>query len=335
MFIDCNDQAVKIADYVSFGPNNELYLANNQTIAFMVNAGANVADVQLGIKAANGNTVTYEINGDSHTVKTTTDMYYSILKYAEAGTVTIKNVSGGILSLTNIKVTHTSDPGAESGISLLSMDGESVGTVLKMLRKAPAEEEGDPKPTDPEESTPTKPTDPEESKPEKPAKPDNSELKKAVDAAKKLKAADYTEASFKALDNARKAAEKVLKNKKSTQAQIDKALADLNQAMEELVAKPDTTALKKAVDAAKKLKSKDYTKASFKALDNARKAAEKVLKDKNATQAQVDKALADLNAAVEGLEAAGSTKPGGASSGLEVLTSVLKTLSKLLQGSKR
>jgi hypothetical protein len=65
------------------------------------------------------------------------------------------------------------------------------------------------------------------------------------------------------------------------------------------------------VEEAKKLKEKDYTKESFKVLDQAVKNAEKVLKDKKATQADIDKALAELNGAVDALEAnAPAPKPG-------------------------
>lgn len=154
IFIDCNDEVTSIADYVSYGPNNEVYLAKNQAIAFKVNVPENVADVQLGIKMANGSSVTYKINGDSYTVSTATDMYYSILKYAKAGTVTIKNISEGILSLTNIKVTHTSAPATETGISLLSMDAESAGFALMSLRSTSAIEEEVPETTKPEENVP-------------------------------------------------------------------------------------------------------------------------------------------------------------------------------------
>lgn len=235
IFIDCNDEVNSIADYVSYGPNNELYLANGQAIAFNVTMDDTVADVQLGIKAANGNTVTYEINRDSYTVKTTTDMYYSILDYAKGtGPVVIKNVSGGILSLTNIKVTHTSAPTSESGISLLSMDGESAGAALMMLRRAPVvEEEEIPETTVPETTVP------EETEPEKtePSEPDNTQLKAAVEAARKLKEKDYTKESYAAVKAARKAAEKVLRDRKATQAEIDEALAELTEALEALETK--------------------------------------------------------------------------------------------------
>ena len=164
VFIDCNDNTSQIADYVSYGPNNELYLAPNQAIAFNVNVPDNVADIQLGIKVANGNSVTYSINGEQKSVNTTTDMYYSILSYAKSGTVSIKNTSGGILSLTNIKMTHTSAPAAESGISLLSMDAESVGYALMSLR-APIVEDEIPETTVPEETEPEE-TIPETTEPE-------------------------------------------------------------------------------------------------------------------------------------------------------------------------
>ena len=183
IFIDCNDGTTSISDYVSYGPNNELYLAQNQAIAFNVNTyyqvsitafetgvtyytkntdgtyqkvtgdydegttyylSQPVSDVQLGIKVGNGSSVTYTINGDTYTVSSTTDMYYSILKYAEAGTVVIKNTSGGILSLTNIKVTYTSKPvttDSTSTASLLSMDAESVGYSLMMLRAVPSSDD--------------------------------------------------------------------------------------------------------------------------------------------------------------------------------------------------
>lgn len=242
IFIDCNDATTSIADYVSFGPNNELYLANNQAIAFTVSDN-NIADIQLGIKVANGGSVTYEINGEQKTVNTATDMYYSILDYARDGqVVTIKNLSGGILSLTNIKVTHTEAPANESGISLLSMDGESAGVALMMLRRAPVIEEEVPETIVPEETEPEV-TEPEVTEPEAtdPSMPDNTELKAAVEAVKKLKEKDYTKESFKALDKAVKSAEKVLKDKKVTQEKIDEALADLNEAVEALEANTPAT----------------------------------------------------------------------------------------------
>ena len=134
VFIDCNDGTSSLAEYISYGPNNELYLKAGQAVAFNVDT-ANVADVQLGIKLANGDSVTYTINGKEYTVKTATDMYYSILEAAKSnstGTVVIKNVSGGILSLTNIKTTHESAPVTVK--SVLGMNAKSVEFALMSLR---------------------------------------------------------------------------------------------------------------------------------------------------------------------------------------------------------
>ena len=150
IFLDGVKANTSIADYVSYGPNNELYLAPGQAIAFNVNIPSNVADIQLGMKMANGASVTYSIIGstgtytassvDTYTLKSTTDMYYSILDYAKNGTVVIMNTSdettGGILSLTNIKVTHTSEPDASasdaSTANLLWMDADSVAYALEV-----------------------------------------------------------------------------------------------------------------------------------------------------------------------------------------------------------
>ncbi|MBQ8830713.1 MAG: VWA domain-containing protein [Oscillospiraceae bacterium] len=154
VFIDCTDSTSVIADYVNHGPNNELYLKNGQAIAFnVVTTGA--ADVQLGIKMANGDPVTYTIsatNGtdtisESVTVSTATDMYYSILKYAKYGTVTIKNTSGGILSLTNIKVTQEQASSDVAAANLLWMDAETTGFALMSFRAY------SPESTEPEDTT--------------------------------------------------------------------------------------------------------------------------------------------------------------------------------------
>ena len=165
VFIDCADETSSIKDYVSYGPNNELYLAPNQAIAFNVTTNAYVADVQLGMKLGNGSSVTYTINGDQKTISTTTDMYYSILSYAKSGTVTIKNISGGILSLTNIKVTYTQDPASiPSTTGLIWNDADSVGYALRSLRATVVEDEV-PETTAPEETVPEE-TVPEETEPE-------------------------------------------------------------------------------------------------------------------------------------------------------------------------
>lgn len=51
IFIDGQTGNVSMADYTSYGPNNELYLAKGQAVAFRLNAAGNVADIQIALKA--------------------------------------------------------------------------------------------------------------------------------------------------------------------------------------------------------------------------------------------------------------------------------------------
>lgn len=109
---------VSMADYANQGPNNEVYLEETQGIAFKLvtdNKDA-VKTVQIGAKLAKGTSGTLYSNafsGDKQ-LTTATDMYYKLDnltwtaasngKY-ESNVITFKNNSGGIISLTNVKVT--------------------------------------------------------------------------------------------------------------------------------------------------------------------------------------------------------------------------------------
>ena len=88
VFIDGSkeNQAVSMADYTSYGPNNELYLAKGQAVAFRLNAAGNVADIQIALKAIQAGIKAHAVitttdgaklfDGD---IATATDMYRSIL----------------------------------------------------------------------------------------------------------------------------------------------------------------------------------------------------------------------------------------------------------------
>ncbi len=118
----------QLADYVSYGPNNEVYLAKNQSVAFLLgNVTDNVQNIHLGAKSADGRDVTYTIkniaqkqysengvdvgdayNEKTNTLNTATDMYYDITGWKN-DIIVITNTSDSILSLTNIKATYKSD----------------------------------------------------------------------------------------------------------------------------------------------------------------------------------------------------------------------------------
>lgn len=138
IFIDGQTGNVSMADYTSYGPNNELYLAKGQAVAFRLNAAGNVADIQIALKAIQAGIKAHAViattdgaklfDGD---IETATDMYRSILA-ANEKTVVITNTGDGILSITNLKVTYSEKPGATDTLSL-TMDEKSALAALSAV----------------------------------------------------------------------------------------------------------------------------------------------------------------------------------------------------------
>lgn len=205
VFIDGDEKVgeAQISDYVSFGPNNEVYLAPGQRVAFILSTPTNIANVHIGIKSADGKIGTYTItniaqasntetgvtagdyyNAKTATIDTTTDMYYDITGY-KSDIIVISNTGDkydttGIISLTNVKFTYTSDPNAvtpaseDDGIAVASDELPANEGSLYMtpaaatltLRSLNASAEEDvPEETVPETTVPEE-TEPEETIPE-------------------------------------------------------------------------------------------------------------------------------------------------------------------------
>ena len=134
--------AAEQTDYRNFGPNHEVYLAKDQTLAFKLLDGdwSKIATVQLGLKAVDGE-VTYKIgSGEAKTVNTATDMYYDITEAAKSDTILIRNTGDSILSLTNVKVTFTEQAAA----SLAIMSDTAINEAVQMVRAMYAPEEVQP-----------------------------------------------------------------------------------------------------------------------------------------------------------------------------------------------
>lgn len=146
VFIDGKDSNYSVSDYTNYGPNNELYLAPGQSIAFELENPTNVAKVQIAFKSANGKDVDFSIltsgteNGISGNVNTSSDMYYDITVLKDT-TVVIKNTetedtdltNDAILSITNIKTTFTQKPATR--IKMVRVTG-STGTTAKAMLEA-------------------------------------------------------------------------------------------------------------------------------------------------------------------------------------------------------
>ena len=121
-----------IETYKNAGPNNELYLAKDQAVAFEIWATAVPTDIQIGTKIACGKpafTVSYASKTTELKLATATDIYYSFNSilpndskltwkqvagadgnsYYTTGTVVIQNTGeeGSVLSITNMKWTFS------------------------------------------------------------------------------------------------------------------------------------------------------------------------------------------------------------------------------------
>lgn len=140
VFIDGNskvgDEKNELSDYENYGPNNEVYIAPGQRVAFMLDTPENIDKVRIGIKSADGKVGTYTItniakadstdgmvtagdyyNARTFTIDTATDMYYDLTGW-KADIIVISNTgdrysTDGVISITNIKSTYTSDPSNE------------------------------------------------------------------------------------------------------------------------------------------------------------------------------------------------------------------------------
>ena len=136
-----------------------------------------------------------------------------------------------------------------------------------------------------------------------------TELKAAVEAAGKLKEADYTPESWKVFQSAVASAQSVIDAAaKTPQSVADAALANLKAAQAGLekvkapVATVNKDALNQAIGAAEALSEDDYTAKSWEVLATALKGAKAVAASKEATQQQVDNAAAALKDAQGKLE---------------------------------
>ena len=140
-----NSYIPTISDYINYGPNNELYLAPGQAIAFNMNMPDNIAAIHLAMKSLGVSDRTAKVscikldieNTLSFDIATATDLYYDITSMNN-GTVIIKNAadSTAILSITNIKVTYkdnTADADIPSGITVNTVD---ISNVLESLTES-------------------------------------------------------------------------------------------------------------------------------------------------------------------------------------------------------
>lgn len=107
VYVDTLQNSTKdVKDYISMGPNNEVYLKENDRITFTVPADEGGSIVQIGAKLVSGDSMTFSVTGTDITknIGTATEMYYLLDGVKPGGTITITATGDGILSLTNLKL---------------------------------------------------------------------------------------------------------------------------------------------------------------------------------------------------------------------------------------
>ena len=150
VFVDGAGVNAEVSDYADFGPNNELYLAAGQAVVFNLQLPnpESIADVQIGIKSANGiatNCLIYNVDVDGiayntkgKTLYSCADMYYSIYDLKNNTIVVMNGGTGaGIISLTNVKITYTLDTDEVLEASMFYVTPNTVTYALRSMNYAP------------------------------------------------------------------------------------------------------------------------------------------------------------------------------------------------------
>ncbi|NAA89124.1 polysaccharide lyase family 8 super-sandwich domain-containing protein [Enterococcus hirae] len=135
-------------------------------------------------------------------------------------------------------------------------------------------------------------------------KVDKTALKKLVEENQNRVASGYTAESWQVFRKALEAAQAVLADSNTTQAEVDESIQAVNKAIEQLqeVTKVDKTALKKLVEENQNRVASGYTAESWQVFRKALEAAQAVLADSNTTQAEVDESIQAVNKAIEQLQ---------------------------------
>lgn len=126
-------------------------------------------------------------------------------------------------------------------------------------------------------------------------------LESKFEEAKAVDETKYTPESYEKFAKVVKEVEEFLGTTDHKQSEVDEMLTKLNTAMGSLVEKADKTQLSATIENAKGYLSGDYTEKTLKALEDAVKTGEQILKDENASVTEVSNAVKDINDAIEGL----------------------------------
>ena len=92
-----------------FGPNNEVYLTNGQSVTVDLKDTVSGKNAQIAARLIAGESASLDIDGKSVAVNSTVDQYYTITGGVNGNEVTITNNGQGTVALTILKLTGGSN----------------------------------------------------------------------------------------------------------------------------------------------------------------------------------------------------------------------------------
>ncbi|MBE6173734.1 MAG: hypothetical protein E7153_12980 [Enterococcus faecium] len=129
-----------------------------------------------------------------------------------------------------------------------------------------------------------------------------SVLEELVSQAQSIEVSNYLSSSVSTFVYERRVSERMLADQNSTQAQVDTQVSRLRQAMDQLVRKGDSSALKETIKQAEAIDRERYTEATVATLDSVLEEAKQLVSTDEHTQETVDRMNRRLNRALNQLE---------------------------------
>lgn len=184
VFIDGNE-AASLEEYEAYGPNNEIYLARNQAVAFNLSFNTAPKTIQIGLKSVEGDDTADKASyfvvscgGLNRTFKitTATEMYYDITDlvtigtteggtYASAYPIIITKTNGDLGSLTYLKWTSVASNTVTKANASTFLEDEDLTDILDKVDEIVGNTDPDEAPVPPavdEDEGPIMPPDEDE-----------------------------------------------------------------------------------------------------------------------------------------------------------------------------
>ena len=130
---------------------------------------------------------------------------------------------------------------------------------------------------------------------------DKTELEELIKEAESYKEEEYTPGTWDVFQEALDAAKEVAANEDATEAEVEKAVNDLQEAINALTKKADKGFLEELISEVEGYNEEDYTAGSWVALQEALEAAKEVVANEDATETEVMDAYNNLRDAIDNL----------------------------------